>query len=90
LYIGGRDSIQQELKGEWVWKSASVSRYIETMLTVIEICRRQRRNAFSFLTQAVAAHLAHTPAPLIAPRGVNRYVRFDMHRLPNRFALTTG
>jgi len=33
------------------------------MLTVIETCRQQGRNAFSFLTTAVEAHLAHRPAP---------------------------
>jgi hypothetical protein len=33
------------------------------MLTVIETCRQQGRNAFSFLTAAVKAHLAHQPAP---------------------------
>ena len=44
-------------------QSASGSRFVETMLTVIETCRQQRQNVFSFLTAAVDAHLAHQPAP---------------------------
>jgi transposase len=44
-------------------QSASGSRFVETMLTVIETCRQQRRNVFVFLTHAVEAHLAHQPAP---------------------------
>jgi transposase len=44
-------------------QSASGSRFVETMLTVIETCRQQGRNVFSFLTAALEAHLAHQPAP---------------------------
>jgi transposase len=44
-------------------QSASGSRFVETMLTVIETCRQQRRNMFSFLTAAVEAHLAHQSTP---------------------------
>jgi hypothetical protein len=40
---------------------------VETMLTVIETCRQQRRNVFSFVTAAVEAHLAHQPAPSLLP-----------------------
>jgi len=42
---------------------ASGSRFVETMLTVIETCRQQSRNAFTFVTAAVQAHLAHQPSP---------------------------
>jgi hypothetical protein len=38
------------------------------MLTVIETCRQQRRNVFSFLTAAVEAHLAHQSAPSLLSR----------------------
>ena len=44
-------------------QSASGSRFVETMLTVIESCRQQSRNAFTFVTAAVQAHFAHRPAP---------------------------
>jgi len=44
-------------------QSAAGSRFVETMLTVIETCRQQRRNVFAFVTAAVQAHLAGQPAP---------------------------
>jgi transposase len=44
-------------------QSAGGSRFAETMLTVIETCRQQRRNAFNYLTTAIRSHLAHQPAP---------------------------
>ena len=43
-------------------QSAAGSRFVETVLTVIETCRQQNRNVFDFVTQAVAAQFAHTPA----------------------------
>jgi hypothetical protein len=39
-------------------QSASGSRFVETMLTVIETCRQQRRNTFTFVADAVHAHFA--------------------------------
>jgi transposase len=48
-------------------QSAGGSRFVETMLTVIETCRQQRRNAFEYLTAAVRSHLAHQPAPSLLP-----------------------
>jgi transposase len=49
-------------------QSAAGSRFVETMLTVIETCRQQHRNAFDYLTAAVEAHLADQPAPSLLPR----------------------
>jgi transposase len=49
-------------------QSANGSRFVETMLTVIETCRQQRRSAFDYLTTAVEAHLAGQPAPSLLPR----------------------
>ena len=49
-------------------QSVAGSRFVETMLTVIETCRQQRRNAFAFVTAAVEAHLALQPAPSLLPR----------------------
>jgi len=61
---------ERSLRHAVIWRklsfgtqSADGSRFVETMLTVIETCRQQKRNAFSFLTAAVNAHLAHQPAP---------------------------
>ena len=49
-------------------QSAAGSRFVETMLTVIETCRQQRQNAFNYLTAAVRAQLAGQPAPSLLPR----------------------
>lgn len=49
-------------------QSSAGSRFVETMLTVIETCRQQGRNVFAFLTNAVEAHLAHQPAPSLLSR----------------------
>ena len=61
---------ERSLRHAVIWRklsfgtqSASGSRFVESMLTVIETCRQQRRNVFSFLTAAVEAHLAHQPPP---------------------------
>jgi transposase len=48
-------------------QSAAGSRFVETMLTVIETCRQQRRNAFAVITSAIQAHLAHQSAPSLLP-----------------------
>jgi transposase len=48
-------------------QSAQGSRFVETMLTVIETCRQQHRNAFAYLTATVEAHLAGQPAPSLLP-----------------------
>ncbi|MCP3885199.1 MAG: IS66 family transposase [Propionibacteriaceae bacterium] len=49
-------------------QSAAGSRFVETMLTVIETCRQQDRSTFDYLTAAVQAHLAGKPAPSLLPR----------------------
>ncbi len=61
---------ERSLRHAVIWRklsfgtqSASGSRFVETMLTVIETCRQQSRNVFAFLTHAVKAHLAHQPVP---------------------------
>ena len=66
---------ERSLRHAVIWRklsfgtqSASGSRFVETMLTVIETCRQQRRNVFSFLTAAVEAHLTHQSAPSLLPR----------------------
>jgi len=66
---------ERSLRHAVIWRKLSFgtqsdhgSRFVETMLTVVETCRQQRRNAFSFLTAAVEAHLAHQPAPSLLSR----------------------
>ena len=66
---------ERSLRHAVIWRklsfgtqSASGSRFVETMLTVIETCRQQRRNVFAFVTNAVEAHLAHQSAPSLLSR----------------------
>lgn len=65
---------ERSLRHAVIWRklsfgtqSASGSRFVETMLTVIETCRQQRRNVFQFVTAAVEAHLARQSAPSLLP-----------------------
>jgi len=44
-------------------QSAAGSRFVETMLTVIETCRQQNRHLFAYVTTAVEAHFAHQSCP---------------------------
>ena len=66
---------ERSLRHAVIWRklsfgtqSPSGSRFVETMLTVIETCRQQGRNVFSFLTAALEAHLAHQPIPSLLAR----------------------
>jgi len=61
---------ERSLRPAVIWRklsfgtqSASGSRFVETILTVVETCHRQHRNSFEYLTAAVAAHFGHQPAP---------------------------
>ena len=64
------NAAEQALRHAVIWRklsfgtqSASGSRFVERLLTVIETCRRQHRNVFSWLVEAVQAHLNKQPAP---------------------------
>jgi transposase len=66
---------ERSLRHAVIWRklsfgtqSAAGSRFVETMLTVIETCRQQRRNVFAFVANAIEAHLAHQPTPSLLPR----------------------
>ena len=66
---------ERSLRHAVIWRklsfgtqSAKGSRFVETMLTVIETCRQQRRNTLEFLTAAVQARLAGKPAPSLLSR----------------------
>jgi transposase len=48
-------------------QSAAGSRFMESMLTVIETCRQQGRSTFAYLTAAMESHLAKKPAPTQLP-----------------------
>ena len=61
---------EQVLRHAVIWRklsfgtqSASGSRFVETVLTIIEICRQQRRNVLDVITAAVEAHQHGQPVP---------------------------
>ncbi|HEV2972470.1 MAG TPA: hypothetical protein VGY55_21035 [Pirellulales bacterium] len=70
---GGRltnNASERALRHPVIWRklsfgtqSAAGSRFIETMLTIVETCRQQSRNAFAFITSAVKASFANQSAP---------------------------
>jgi transposase len=47
-------------------QSAAGSRFVETLLTIVETCRQQHRSPFAFITHAVQARCAGRPAPSLA------------------------
>ena len=49
-------------------QSAAGSRFVETMLTVIETCRQQGRPVCDYLASALQAHFAQQKAPTLLPR----------------------
>lgn len=49
-------------------QSAAGSRFVETMLTVIETCRQQNRPVFDYLVEAIEAHRAGKTAPSLVSR----------------------
>jgi transposase len=49
-------------------QSACGSRFVETMLSVVETCRQQSRNVFDFVSSAVEAHFASRRTPVLLPR----------------------
>jgi transposase len=68
------NAAEQALRHAVIWRklsfgtqSASGSRFVERMLTVIETCRRQKRNVYAWLTDAVHASLASQPVPSLLP-----------------------
>jgi len=64
------NAAEQALRHAVIWRklsfgtqSTSGSRFVERILTVIETCRRQRRNTFAWLTEAVRTHQNRQPTP---------------------------
>ena len=69
------NAAEQALRHAVIWRklsfgtqSASGSRFVERLLTVIETCRRQGRNVFTWLVATVQAHYngQHVPSQLPA------------------------
>lgn len=64
------NAAERALRHAVIWRklsfgtqSAKGSRFVETLLTVIETCRQQSRSVFQFLTTAVEALFANQSAP---------------------------
>jgi transposase len=69
------NAAERSLRHAVIWRKLSFgaqsvqgSRFVETLLTVIESCRQQGRNAFAFITAAIQAHLSHQLTPSLLPR----------------------
>lgn len=48
-------------------QSAAGSRFVETILTVVETCRQNQRNLLAFLAESIQAHFDHRQAPKLLP-----------------------
>lgn len=64
---------ERALRHAVIWRKLSFgtqsergSRFVETLLTVVETCRQQSRNVFAFVAAAVEAHFTHHTAPSLA------------------------
>jgi len=75
------NAAERSLRHAVIWKHLSFgtqsehgSRFVERLLTVIETCRQQKRNAFDFLADSLTARNARTKPPSTAARGVNGYL----------------
>jgi transposase len=68
------NAAERALRPAVIWRklsfgtqSAAGSRFVETILTVVETCHRQSRNSFDYVASAVQAHFARQPAPSLLP-----------------------
>lgn len=66
---------ERALRHAVIWRKLSFgtqsprgSRFVETILSVIETCRQQSRAVFGYLTTAIEARYAAQPAPSLLPR----------------------
>lgn len=65
---------EQALRHAVIWRklsfgtqSAAGSRFVETMLTVIETCRQQKIDVLTFITESIAARNHSRPGPSLLP-----------------------
>ena len=68
------NAAERALRHPVIWRklsfgtqSAAGSRFVETLLSVVETCRQQGRNVFAVVTQAVASHFAGQATPPLLP-----------------------
>jgi transposase len=67
------NAAERALRNAVIWRklsfgtqSAKGSRFVETLLTIVETCRQQARPAFDFLAHAVTAQFQQKPTPSLA------------------------
>lgn len=67
------NTAERSLRHAVIWKQLSFgtqsdagSRFVETMLTIIETCRQQKRNLFQFLCESHDAYMAGKTTPSLA------------------------
>ena len=67
---------ERSLRHAVIWRklshgtqSASGSRFVETLLSIIETCRQQQRDAIDFIAAAIDAHALVRPAPKLLTGG---------------------
>lgn len=68
------NAAEQALRRAVLWRkgcfgaqSAEGNRFVERMLSVSATCRKQQRHLLTFVTEAIEAHWAGRPAPLLFP-----------------------
>lgn len=68
------NAAERSLRHAVIWRklsfgtqSAAGSRFVETLLSVIETCRQQQRSVFDHVTRSVEAHFHGQPAPSLPP-----------------------
>ena len=61
---------ERSLRHAVIWRktsfgtqSESGSRFVETLLTILETCRQQNRHPIDFLTTTLEAHATNKPTP---------------------------
>jgi transposase len=66
------NAAEQALRGAVIWRkgcfgahSAEGNRFVERILTVSATCRKQQRHLLTFVTEAIEAHWAGRPAPIL-------------------------
>jgi len=68
------NAAERSLRHAVIWRKLSFgtqsepgSRFVETLLSVIETCRQQNRNVLSYVTAALTAHFTKKTAPSLLP-----------------------
>jgi len=68
------NAAERSLRHAVIWRKLSFgtqsvagSRFVETLLTVIETCRQQNRSVFAFIADAIQRRFHHKPAPSLLP-----------------------